>query len=109
MPYITKVFPSQTISTSGPSAASSGIALMDDCNAITFFAPVLTTTALIVQVEPTDTGANWVDLKSGANNVLVLTTGATVINPPAARQMRLITTSTEASPRTIPVIGQFLV
>lgn len=109
MPYITKRFPNQTISTSGPDAASSGVALMDDCTALTFFAPTLTTSALIVQVEPSDTGTSWVDLKTGTANVLVLSSGATVINPPAARQMRLTTTSTEASPRTVPVLGQFLV
>ena len=82
---------------------------MDDCTSITFFAPALTTTSLIVQVEPTDTGTSWVDLKTGTANVTVLTTGATVINPPTARQMRLLTTAVEASPRTIPVIGQFSV
>lgn len=109
MPYIVKDFPNQTISTSGPSAASSGIALLDDVTGYAIFAPALTTTALIVQVEPSATGTSWVDLKSAGANVTVPTSGCTIINPGGFRQLRVITTSTEAAPRTITVAGQFAV
>lgn len=109
MPYVIKDFPVQTISTSGPSAASAGIMLLDDCTAYGIFAPTLTTSALIVQVEPSATGANWVDLKSAGSNVLVPTTGCTIINPGGFRQLRVVTTATEISARLVSVTGQFSV
>ena len=109
MPYIVKDFPNQTVSTSGPNAASSGISLLDDCTAYAIFAPATTTTGLIVQVEPSATGTSWVDLKSAAVNVIVPTSGCTIINPGGFRQLRVITTSTEASPRTINITGQLSV
>ena len=80
MPYYIKDFPNQTISTSGASAASSGITLLDDVTAYgCFTSGAVTTSAFIVQVEPTTTGSAWVDLKTGTGNVLLLTSGCTIL------------------------------
>ena len=104
-----KDFPTQTVSTSGANAASSGVKLLDDCLSYAIFAPATTTTGLIVQVEPTDTGTSWVDLKSGGNTVIVPTSGCAIINPGGFRQLRLLTTAAEAASRSVPITGQMRV
>ncbi len=99
--------PTLTVSTNA-SGVSPGLGtVLDYSVAISILAPatLTTTSGGAVQVEPTDTGANWVTLLSGGNTVFVPQASAIVINPFPFRQIRLSSSATETAPRTFQLLA----
>jgi hypothetical protein len=107
MPLQVVGLPALTFSTA--STTSNAIGILDDSWGLTLYSPSALTGTITVQVEPTDTGTNFVDLQSGGVDVTLPAGKATVINPIPFRQLRLITGTTEAAARTFTVTKSILV
>ena len=99
--------PSLVVTTSG---SSNAVGLIDDAYGITLYVTTtFTSTSVTVQVEPTDTGTNFVILQSGGSNVVITSGTATVISPVPFRQIRLATNTNEATEKTVVLTKAFLI
>src|SRR5713101_2530813 len=94
--------PNLTLTTA--STVSNALSNLDDAIAIGIVAPTAVTGTITVQVEPTATGTAFVSLQSGGVDVTIAAAKAIVINPFPFRQIRLITSATEAATRTFSVL-----
>lgn len=85
-------------------ASTSNVSADFDALAITLYAPAtVTASQILVQVEPTSSGSNFVDLQSGGSDVVFTAGKALVISPPTFKQLRLTSTSAEGATRTFPM------
>ncbi len=89
--------------------ASNALGLIDDSWGLTVYSPADLTGIIKVEVEPTDTGSNWVTLQSGAVDVALPAGKATVFNPIPFRQIRVVSDQAEVPARTFTVTKAILV
>jgi hypothetical protein len=86
------------------SSYSNAIKIFDDATALTIFTPAsITSTGFFIEVEPTETGTNFVVLQSGGTDISLPAGKATILNKIGWRQMRLAAPTTEAGARTCAV------
>jgi hypothetical protein len=91
------------VMTSG-TAVSQAMAIFDDAKSITIYAPgTITSTSVLVEIEPSSTGSAWVVLQSGAIDVEIPAGKGTVFMPGAWPQLRLHGNTNEAVTRRFPV------
>ena len=107
MPLTVAKLPSLVVTTSG---VSNAVGILDDAYGLTLYVTTtFTSTAVSVEVEPTDTGTNFVTLQSGGSNVVISSGTATVISPVPFRQLRLATNTNEDSAKTVLLTKAILV
>lgn len=107
MPLIVRGLPSMTTTAGG--TTSNAVGGLDDAWGLTIYAPAtLTSTAVGVFVEPTDTGTSFFALQSGGVDVVFAAGKATVISPVPFRQIRVVTTAAEGSARTFVITKAIL-
>lgn len=107
MPLALRGMPSMTVSAAG--TTSGVIRQFDDSWALTIYCPTtLTSTSVLIEVEPTDTGTNFATLQSGGSDVVMTAGKATVISPVPFMQMRVVCGSAEGSDRTFRVTKTIL-
>lgn len=107
MPLIVRGMPDLVIPST---VASNAVGTLDDAWGLTIYAPatITSTSGVQVQVEPTDTGANFVTLQSGGADVYVVANRATVISPVPFRQIRLLSSVTEGQTDTFTLTKAIL-
>jgi hypothetical protein len=108
MAFVTVNLPTATIA----SGASTSNIIKDvgDAYAITIFTPAtLTSTGITIGVEPTSSGTNFVTLQSGGSDVVLPAGRATIISPPAFKQLRLESSSAEGADRTFALTSHMAV
>ena len=95
MPLIVTGLPNAKIASGG--TTSNAVGLIDDAWGLTVYSPgtITSTSGAQVQVEPTDTGTNFVILQSGGIDVFVPQARATVISPVPFRQIRFVSSQAE--------------
>ena len=90
--------------TTAGGTASGAVGVLDDAFGLSLYInSTLTSTAVRVQVEPTDTGTGFVFLQSGGADVVVTSGTATIISPITFRQIRLSHSAAEAATVTVPL------
>lgn len=107
MPLALRGMPDMTVANGG--TTSGVIRQFDDSWAITVYSPAtLTSTSVTIDVEPTDTGTNFVTLQSGGSDVVIVAGKATVISPVPFMQMRVVCGAAEGAARTFTVTKTIL-
>ena len=93
------------------SQASNAVGLLDDAWGLTIYAPaaITSTSGVAVQIEPTETGTNFLTLQSGGADVYVVQGRATVISPVPFKQIRMLSSVTEATDRIFTLTKAILV
>ena len=95
--------------TSSGATTSNVIRQFDDAWALTIYSPAtLTSTAVTISVEPTDTGTSFVTLQSGGTDVVMVAGKATVISPVPFLQMRIVCGMAEGDDREFRVTKTIL-
>ena len=108
--YFSKNFPNLTISTSGGVTNSGSITLLDDLVGMDLMTSGLTGTVTVqVSYQESTAPTDWFNLQSAGASVVLAASGAVTINPSVYRSLRVQAASTEASPRTVYVMGQVYV
>lgn len=108
MAFVTVSLPTVTI----PSGGSTSNVLKDvgDAYAITIFTPAtLTSTGVTIGVEPSSSGTSFVTLQSGGTDVVLPAGRATVISPPAFKQLRIESSSAEGADRIFSLVSHMAV
>lgn len=101
MPYAVTGRPAITILNG---ASTSGVSRDFDAVAITIFSPgTITASQIKVEVEPSSSGTSFVTLQSGGSDVVLIAGKATIISPPAFKQLRLTSTSAEGQDDVFPM------
>ena len=91
------------VMTSG-TAFSQAMVNFDDAKSLTIYAPAtVTSTQILVEIEPSATGTSFVTLQSGAIDVEIPAGKGTVFEPGVWPQLRLHGSASEASTRRFPV------
>lgn len=87
--------------TTAGGTTSNAVGHLDDAWGLTIYAPAtLTSTSVLVEVEPSSTGTNFVALQSGGADVTFVAGKATVISPVPFRQIRVVCGAAEGGART---------
>jgi hypothetical protein len=108
MAFVTVDLPTATIA-SGTST-SNVIKDIGDAYAITIFTPAtLTSTGVTLGVEPSSSGTNFVTLQSGGTDVVLPAGRATIISPPAFKQLRIESSSAEGADRVFSLVSHMAV
>ena len=95
--------------TSSGATTSNVIRQFDDAWALTIYSPAtLTSTAVTINVEPTDTGTSFVTLQSGGTDVVIAAGKATVISPVPFMQMQILCDQAEGDDREFRVTKTIL-
>ena len=107
MPLALRGMPVMTTTSGG--TTSNVIRQFDDAWALTIYSPAtLTSTAVTIDVEPTDTGTSFVTLQSGGTDVVFGAGKATVISPVPFMQMRVVCGAAEGGQRDFRVTKTIL-
>lgn len=108
MAFVTVGLPALTIA-SGDSTSNT-LKDVGDAYAITIFTPtVMTATGVTIGVEPTSSGTNFVTLQSGGSDVVLPAGRATVICPPAFKQLKIQSSSAEGAARVFSLTSHIAV
>lgn len=83
--------------------------ILEDSWGLTIYTPAALTGTISVEVEPTDTGTNFVTLQSGGTDVTLPAGKATVINPIPFRQIRVTSNAAEGAARTFTLTKSVLI
>lgn len=106
MPLALVGMPNMTTTSGG--TTSSLIRQFDDAWALTIYSPVVTSTSVTIEVEPTSTGASFVTLQSGGTDVVIAGEKATVLSPVPFLQMRMVSSGVEGAERIFRVTKTIL-
>ena len=96
-----------TLTIADGQTTSNALANCDDADTIVIFAPTSLTGVVTLQVEPTVTGTNFVDLQSGGSDVTLGAGNSTHITSIGFRQIRVLSNASEAAERLFSVTKQF--
>jgi hypothetical protein len=108
MAFVAVNLPTATIPSGG--STSNIIKDVGDAYAITIFTPAtLTSTGITIGVEPTSSGTSFVTLQSGGTDVILPAGRATIISPPAFKQLRLESSSVEGANRVFSLVSHMAV
>ena len=108
MAYHTVNLPSIVLTTSGSPSTGNALTDLTDIYAISIIGPATLTGTVSIQVEPTSSGTTYATLQSGGVDVTVAAARAIVIAPFPYKQITLVSTATEDSPRTFRLAKTFL-
>lgn len=107
MPLIVTGLPNMLATSGG--TTTNAVGNLDDAWGLTVYTPgTLTSTGVFVQVEPTSTGTNFINLQSGGADVQMIAGRATVISPVPFRQIRLLCSQAEGAARTFTITKAIL-
>lgn len=109
MPLAVVALPNMVVSSGG--TATNAVRNLDDAWALSIYSPAstFTSTSVLLSVEPTSTGTNFIPLQSGGVDIMLTSGRAMVISPVPFMQVRVEFGAAEDKSQTFTVRKSILV